>query len=542
LPENVLISHSKGIQKKSSCEHLLISVDFTAFEYNFCSLLAAKNHPMRQRFEQQMSLRTVAIANTKFPLKSRDELPPVLKALQYIFITPDLNEKVFHLLEERICKDKKQTGRKGMDLWHILVLAVVRHTLSTNWDRLELIANYDQLVREIMGVHATAFIEQDKLEFAYQTIIDNVQLIDEELLQQINMLIVEAGHSLLKKKEQEELRLKTDSYVLETNVHFPTDLNLLWDSLRKCLDAIEKLQKEIHLSGWRKIKHIRRTIKSIFRATSHQVFKGKKKALKKQSVKTYLQHAQALVNGCQVILEHNFAVATISPAALLALMDLQCYRDYAIKMIDLTRRRLIEDEVIPAGEKIYSIFEPHTEWITKGKLNRRVELGHLLLITSDEHHFIVDYKIMENEKDPSQIPSLINRIQQKFKGKKIYSHSFDKGFYSKDNLYALQQSGIQEVIMPKKGKLNREEKQGESTKQFKELRYKHSAIESNINMLEHHGLNRCADKGLHGYKRYVGLSVLAYNLHILGNCLIEQQKQKEEKELKKQATLHRQAA
>ena len=61
-------------------------------------------------------------------------------------------------------------------------------------------------------------------------------------------------------------------------------------------------------------------------------------------------------------------------------------------------------------------------------------------------------------------------------------------------------------------------------------------------MLEHHGLNRCADKGLHGYKRYAGLSVLAYNLHILDNCLIEQEKQKEEKRLKKQARQLRQAA
>ena len=107
---------------------------------------------------------------------------------------------------------------------------------------------------------------------------------EEELLQQINLLIVEAGHSLLKKKEQEAqeaLRLKTDSYVLETNIHFPTDLNLLYDSLRKCLDMIERLRKQTNLNGWRKIKHIRKTIKSTFRATSHQVFKGKKEELKK---------------------------------------------------------------------------------------------------------------------------------------------------------------------------------------------------------------------------------------------------------------------
>ena len=121
---------------------MCVSVDSTVFQYNFCSLLAAKTSIMRQRFEQQMSLRTVAISDIKFPLRSRDELPPVLMALQYIFVTPALNEKVFELLEKKICKGKKKTGRKGMGLWHILVLAVVRHACGTNWDTLETWANH----------------------------------------------------------------------------------------------------------------------------------------------------------------------------------------------------------------------------------------------------------------------------------------------------------------------------------------------------------------------------------------------------------------
>ena len=126
---------------------------------------------------------------------------------------------------------------------------------------------------------------------------------------------------------------------------------------------------------------------------------------------------------------------------------------------------------------------------------------------------------MEKQKDPLQIETLQQRIQKKFANKTIYSHSFDKGFWSKNNLQLLQQAGIEQVILPKRGKLNKEEQQRENSKEFKQLRHAHSAIESNINMLEHHGLNRCMDKGLHGYKRSVGLSVLAYNLHQLGNIL-----------------------
>ncbi len=87
------------------------------------------------------------------------------------------------------------------------------------------------------------------------------------------------------------------------------------------------------------------------------------------------------------------------------------------------------------------------------------------------------------------------------------------------------------MILPKRGRFSKEDKERESAKKFKQLRNAHSAVESNINMLEHHGLNRCADKGLKGYKRNVGLSVLAYNLHIIGNHLIQLQKQKEEKRI-----------
>ena len=101
-----------------------------------------------------------------------------------------------------------------------------------------------------MGVHTTAFIEDEKIEFSYQTILDNVSLIDEDLLWQVNLLVVDTGHKLLKKKEDEALKLKTDSYALETNVHFPTDLNLLWDSSRKCLDIVEALQKITFLKGY----------------------------------------------------------------------------------------------------------------------------------------------------------------------------------------------------------------------------------------------------------------------------------------------------
>ena len=495
---------------------------------------------MRQRFEQQTTLGIKPISEVEMPLRSRDELPPVLMALKHIFVTPELNEKIFCLLEEKICERKKKTGRKGMDLWHILVLAIVRHTLDTNWDRLEYHANYDSLIRKILGIHVDIFGEKG-IEFSYQSIIDNVSLIDEELIYKINEIVVMHGQQLLKKKGSEDLRLKTDSFVLETNIHFPTDLNLLWDSLRKCLDTVKKIKASSSLTGWRKVSSIKSNIKGLFRSTSQQVFRGKDEGQKKKKVTQYIQAGRELCKRFTEILINPPDKANDPIQLILQLKELDKYLTYANTFINQVERRLIKDEKIDPSEKIYSIFEPHTEWISKGKTNKAVELGHLLLITTDQNHLIMDYKIMEREKDPSQIEPLTKRLQVLFGNRKIYSHSFDKGFYSKDNYEILNQAGIENIILPKKGKLNRTEKERESTKEFKTLRKAHSAVESNINMLEHHGLNRCPDKGINGFKEYVGLSVLAYNLHIIGNHL-KAEEEKKEKILRKQRERYRLAA
>jgi len=289
-------------------------------------------------------------------------------------------------------------------------------------------------------------------------------LIDEDLLWQINLLVIDAGHKLLKKKEDEALKLKTDSYAVETDVHFPTDLNLLWDSCRKCLDMVKKLQdiSSGSLEGWRKIKGIRKTLKSQFRATSQKVFKGRDEHQKKQSVREYLRQAKRLESKVGEVIKNLPVVMDKEVMVMAIIAQLVKYKNYVAKFTDQLERRLLKGETIPAEEKIFSIFEEHTEWLTKGKLNKKVELGHLLLITSDQHQFIVDYKVLEKQRDASQVSNLCERIKKYYPAEKIKSHSFDKGFWSKDNLATLQGAGIAQVVLPKKGRHNKEDKERES--------------------------------------------------------------------------------
>lgn len=314
----------------------------------------------------------------------------------------------------------------------------------------------------------------------------------------------------------------------------------MWDSLRKGLDTTRKIMVISDLKGWRKINCIRSQTKSFFRAASQQVFRGKDEKQKKQKVNEYLHAARSLQKRFTEIILN--LPPTLFPQALIKLIiELESYIEFIKKFTDQIARRLLQGQTISASEKTYSIFEEHTEWITKGKMHKRVELGHLVLITTDQHHLVVDYKVMEGEKDVAQIESLCKRIEKIYPNKTIYSHSFDKGFSSKENLQTLEQTMVENIILPKKGKLNKQEKVRESADEFRKLRNAHSAVESNINMLEHHGLNRCLDKGINGFKRYVGFSVLAYNLHVIGNYLVAQERKKEEL-LEKQRKRYRQAA
>ena len=209
---------------------------------------------MRKRFEPQLLLGQLPINETPIPLKNRGSLTALGAALKEIFVQPEWNEKIFNILEQKILSNKAKTGRPGMNLWQIFVLAQVRLCQNISYDDLHDMANHHSMIRHLMGVETEFGYE--KIKFEYQNIVDNVGLLDNATVLQLNDVIVGFGHSIFKKKEEEALRLKTDSFVVESNVHFPTDYNLLFDCARKSIDLVSKfLKKYPELPDWRKINN-----------------------------------------------------------------------------------------------------------------------------------------------------------------------------------------------------------------------------------------------------------------------------------------------
>jgi hypothetical protein len=480
--------------------------------------------PMRHHFQTQPDLQITPIEKIRLPLKSRDELPPILAGLQWIWMHPTLKAEIFGLLEAKIIAGKQATGRTGMDLWQILVLGVVRLGLDADWDRLEHVANYDALVRQMLGVPATPWGEDTKV-FGHQTLRDNVALLDDELLQQINAAIAAAGREVFAKKAGAPgaaLEVKVDSYVLETDVHFPTDLNLLWDAGRKCVDLVEQLRRSgSALPGWRKAKAWRRQLKNLQRTTSQIVYRGgpNKEARVKQAVRAYLAVGRAL----EVKVRASLMELCDQPVDLAAWEELEYFQRRLAKHLDLVARRLLNGETIPPHEKVFSLFEPHTEWIQKGKQRPNVELGHKLLLATDQQQLIQDYAVLLGEAEVDQSIPVTDRLLGRYGAGSVASVSFDKGFTRTADRELLSLY-VPEVVMPKRGKKNAAETERESAKQFVALRQQHSAVESEINSLEHHGLNRCLDVGIKGYQRYVGYGVMSYNLHVIGRELLARQR------------------
>ena len=214
------------------------------------------------------------------------------------------------------------------------------------------------------------------------------------------------------------------------------------------------------------------------------------------------------------------------------------YIDHAVRQVDHTRRRVLEGQVIPAEEKVYSIFQPHTEWVSKGKAGVPVELGLKVCVVECQHGFILHHRVMQKEQDVDVAVSMAKETKNYLSA--LSRVSYDKGFHSPQNQIDLANE-LDMVVLPKKGKLSEKDKERERSDEFKLARQQHSAVESAINALEVHGLDVCPDHGIDGFKRYVALAVVARNIQRLGVLVRKHAQEKARTLQKKQQRLKRAA-
>ena len=455
---------------------------------------------MRQTRKPQLALGEARIEDIKLDHKSRDDIPAVLLGLQHLYSHEETREKLFSLLDEHILPGtNRNVGRPGMELWRILVMGVLKQGLGCDFDRVHELVNQHRTVREFLG-HG-AFSQDDTYEL--QTIIDNVYLLTPELLSEIGRLVVDSGHAVAKKNPGEPLRGRCDSFVVETDVHYPTDVNLLWDAMRCLLGELGHAARKHNVGGWRQWRHLSQEVKKCF----NQVRSTRRAKSQPDRVEAYIERCGHLVDRAEESLEELEQVGVAQSSMIQSLIV------HARRQIDQVERRLLKGETIAHDEKVFSIFEEHTRWVSKGKAGCAVELGVPVCVVEDQFQFILHHKILWEGSDTDIAVSIINETQALHRDLRVCS--FDRGFHSPGNRAQLD-AMLDLNALPRKGRLSVAEREREEAQAFAEARRQHPAVESAINNLEHRGLDRVRSHGADGFAHTVALSILAANLHRIG--------------------------
>ena len=273
--------------------------------------------------------------------------------------------------------------------------------------------------------------------------------------------------------------------------------------------------------GWRQWQYNTRQVKRAFRKTQKLKPSTSKKPEQREQRQQAIHSAYArYLNVCGQYLDRmevTLCAWGITDGVIgIPEAELQRFIAQGRHQINLIRRRVLEGEKIPHADKVFSLFEDYTEWLCKGKAGVPVELGLNVCVMESSSGFILHHKVMQHCTDSEVAVDMVQEAKVRFP--RLSACSFDKGFHSPDNQKILAEL-LDQVVMPCKGKLSKVRQAVEQKPDFVQTRRQHSAVESGINALEVHGLDRCPDRGLAHFKRYVALAVVGRNLQKLGAIL-----------------------
>lgn len=471
---------------------------------------------MRKAMDRQQRLDCQPIVKVKLNLDCRDEIIPILMALQHLYARPKLRDEILRVIATDVNRhSSRKRGRQGMDYWPILVLAAVRLGCNLNYDKLQDLAEQHRALRQIMGIGD--WDEQSR--FDWRRIRDNITLVRPQTLERINHLVVGEGHRLVPGAVQ---TTRADSFVMETNIHYPTESSLIRDGLRKILESSAALADRLGVSGWRQHKHLYRQARQLVRQIDRiAARKGAGYQSRLQSLYgELLDLAARVLERAEQLLKHRLVKNTVDLEVLAAVAQLKQFMPLTRQVCDTATRRVLQGQSIPNQDKLFSLFETHTQLYKRGKAAEPVQFGRQVLVYEDAAGFITHAYLMPRQKDDCDVVVEQTRALQQRLGGRIQRASFDRGFHSPENQLALAEI-IPHPCLPKPGANQAAEQEQQATVEFRQSRQRHPGIESAINALQAgNGLERCRDRTEQGFSRYLQVAVLGRNLHVLGKVLL----------------------
>jgi len=443
------------------------------------------------------------------------ELDPILQIISDFL---DRHDQLIEQVRQDLQRGLKNpnTGREGLTPSQVLRSLMLRRI--KNWEYRELrerIAD-GYTLRQFTDFYSQPVPKHDAFHRAFNRLTP-------QTLETINQLIIRAAVEM---GLEDGSKLRVDTTCVDTNIHHPPDSRLLWDSMRVLTRLGDRLVEKVGPPAFpHHTRAARRRMQAIERMSAQE--------RQEQQVPKYrelLRITEEVVQNARQLLQRTEDAYGLNLKEDMAIrgvrQEIEHYCQLADKVLNQTRRRVLQGETVPASEKIYSIFEPHTDMIKRGKVNKPVEFGHKVFLAESEQGLITDYEILEgNPNDQEHVAPSLERHQELF-GHAPKWYGADRGFASPENEHACRQAGVAVISIPQCGGQKTPERAAhEKSASFKKGQRFRAGIEGRISVLfRGRGMKRCLDRGRERFELLVAAAVLANNLLRIATLLQEDQR------------------
>jgi IS5 family transposase len=305
-------------------------------------------------------------------------------------------------------------------------------------------------------------------------------------------------------------KLRLDTTVYETNIHYPTDSSLLWDSFRTLARILKRVQKEFPELEFRHRYHVKKVKKLSYFIARNGGSKNKSRRRKvKRVYRTLIARVRWIVGIAEEMLE---VLKRDHPHG----KELGHYIALVKRIIDQAEKRIFEGIILPPSQKVYSLFEEHTELLKRGKARKPIEFGHKVLLAQTKEKFIHHYEVLPRQRDDAELLGSAITTHQRLFGGGPDVLATDKGFYKNMGQIENLEENIETVSICKKGRRTSEQQARERTEAFIAGQRFRAGCEGSISVLKRvFKLGLCLFKGFKNYAASVGCAVFCHNLIVL---------------------------
>lgn len=432
---------------------------------------------------------------------------PWMRTADRVLDDEQLVERVFEAQAKR-CLKSRTRGRKQTPAEVVLRLLILKHV--RNW-------SYEVLEREVRAnlVYRTfARIGTEKVPDA-KTLGRLGQVVGAGVVADLHRRLVEIA---VEKKVITGRRMRVDTTVVETNIHYPTDSSLLGDGARVLTRVMKKVEQAAAglVSKVRdRMRTVRKKVVAIAIAARQKGKEGEEK--RRRIYKGLLSVTRRIVNQAKRVVSEVAQMGRRRRTQLAGLTaQLTTMTGRVKQVVQQTRERVLAGNT-KSTEKLVSVFEPQTEIIRKGKASKPTEFGKLVKVQEAENQIVTGYEVYDERPVDSSLLVEAVELHQQITGTIPHLVAADAGFYSQANEEKLEQMGVKNVSIPNRQTRSEQRRKHQKKRSFRNGQRWRTGCEGRISVLKRrHGLNRCLYRGQEGTRRWVGLGVIADNLINLG--------------------------